>query len=487
MSKVIFCDLLQIFKSSVSAVLPENLIKKSINYSPVTQKLSIGGENYNLEKKNVYIIGAGKAVQNMAIEMENMLNSKIKQGIISIPTGSIKTKLSENNNIQYLEGAKNNLPDETAMTTTRKIKDLVSKLTHDDFLLVLLSGGGSALLSLPKEPINLQEKTALIKKLANSGADIKELNTVRKWISDIKGGKLAMYAEPAQIVTLILSDVVGDPIDMIASGPTVHHDDNPMEAINIINKFKLYNDLPLSIKTVLEDKNHTKTFPNDKVKNIILGSNKLSIKAATSKAYELNYMPIELSNIVTGNVGDLVQEYVNLVKIFCDFRNGNDNISILQSKLKTLNIPGFNLNFAENTNELSSIRTKDLCLILGGETTVNVNGSGLGGRNQQLALEFSKALSYSSNEFKDHEIYFLSAGTDGIDGPTDAAGAIGHLNLISECKQANIDVDMYINNNDSYNFYKKFNNGELHVVIGHTNTNVMDIHLIIIKKVCKST
>ncbi|XP_050357589.1 glycerate kinase [Nymphalis io] len=483
MSKVILNDLLQIFKSSVSAVLPENLIKKTISYSPTTQKLSIGGENYNLQNKNVYVVGAGKAVQNMAIEVENILNSKLKQGIISIPLGSLSTKLPENNKILYLEGAKNNLPDENAMATTRKIKELVSKLTQDDFLLVLLSGGGSALLSLPKEPITLQEKTVLIKKLANSGADIKELNTVRRWISDIKGGQLAMYAQPAQTVTLILSDVVGDPIDMIASGPTVLSDDNPMEAIKIIKNFKLYNEISPSIKTLLEKKNLTKTFPNDKVQNIILGSNKLSIKAATTKANKLNYLPIELSNIVTGSVGDLVQEYVKLVKTFCDFRNGNDNITNLQNQLQTLNIPGLKLNIAENTDNVSSIKTKDLCLILGGETTVKVNGLGLGGRNQQLALEFSKALSYSSNELKGHEIYFLSAGTDGIDGPTDAAGAIGHVNLISECKQDNIDVDTYINNNDSYNFYKKFKNGELHVVIGHTNTNVMDIHLIIIKKV----
>ncbi|CAH2096995.1 unnamed protein product [Euphydryas editha] len=482
MSKTVFYDLLLIFKNSVSAVLPENLIKNSVNYSPITRKLTIANENYNLRNKNVYLIGAGKAVQNMAIEVENILSSEIKYGIVSIPVGSSTNKSLDKNKILYIEGAKNNLPDENAMTTTKKIKEFILKLTVDDFLLVVLSGGGSALLSLPKEPITLEEKTTLIKKLANSGADITELNTVRKWISDIKGGQLAMYAQPAQVVTLILSDVVGDPIDMIASGPTVQNKDNPIEAINIIKKFNLYDEIPTSIKTILEENKLSKSFPIDKVKNIIIGSNKFSIKAAASKAKLLNYFPVELSNVVTGNVSDLVNEYVKLVKTFCEFRNGNTDISKLKEQLQTLDIPGIQINFAETNDEVSAIRNKNLCLILGGETTVKVNGTGLGGRNQQFALEFSKAISELCNEFKNHDIYFLSAGTDGIDGPTDAAGAIGYTNMISDCKEANIDINTYINNNDSYNFYKKFKNGELHIMIGHTNTNVMDIHLIIIKK-----
>lgn len=482
MSKTVFCDLLQIFKSSVLAVLPENLIKNSVNYNPTTKILTIVNESYNLQNKNVYLIGAGKAVQNMAIEVENILNSKIKTGIVSIPVGSLTTKSLDKNKTLYLEGAKNNLPDENSVNTTKKIKELVLKLTADDFLLVVLSGGGSALLSLPKEPITLEEKTTLIKNLANSGADITELNTVRKWVSDIKGGQLAMYAQPAQVVTLILSDVVGDPIDMIASAPTVQNKDNPIEAINIIKKFKLYDETPTSIKTVLGENKLLETFPIDKVRNIIIGSNKLSIKAAATKAKLLNYYPIELSNVVTGNVTDLVNEYVKLVKTLCEFRNRNIDVTKLKEKLGTLDISGLQSNFADIAEEVKAITNKDLCIILGGETTVKVNGTGLGGRNQQLALEFSKAISNLRNEFKDHDIYFLSAGTDGIDGPTDAAGAIGYTNMISDCKDANIDVNTYINNNDSYNFYKKFKNGELHIVIGHTNTNVMDIHLIIIKK-----
>ncbi|CAH2236000.1 glycerate kinase [Pararge aegeria] len=481
MAKNILSDLRQIFKSSVSAVLPENLIRKSICYNCNEQQLTIAGQHYNLKDKNVYVVGFGKAVKNMAIEVEKSLGSKIKQGIISIPFGSSDYK-PINDSIAYWQGAENNLPDSKALETATKIKELVTKLKHDDFLLVLLSGGGSALLPLPKYPITLDDKLNLIKKLANSGADIKELNTVRKRISDLKGGQLAILAQPAQVLTLILSDIVGDPLDFIASGPTSKNEDHPSEALNVIKKYKLYKDLPKSIRSVLEDDNHLKMFPLDNVQNIIIGSNKLSTEAATKEAVKLNYFPFVLSNIVTGNVTDLAKEYVELVRIIIAFKKGNINADELKRSLNTLAIPGFDLNktlYSIDGDDI--IKTKDLCLILGGETTVEVKGEGKGGRNQQLSLEFSKVIHDFSNQLTNHEIYFLSAGTDGIDGPTDAAGAIGYLQLISNCLESNIDVDNYIENNDSYNFYRRFQNGELHVITGHTDTNVMDIHLIIIK------
>lgn len=481
MAKNIIGDLLQIFRSSVSAVLPENLIKKYICFNSAKQQLSVAGKNYNLQTKNVYVIGFGKAVMNMAMEVERTLGSKIKQGIISVPVGSLDSKpVTKSHNVIYCEGAKNNLPDPEALQTARKIKDLVGKLTHDDFLLVLLSGGGSALLPLPKHPVTLEEKLGLIKKLANNGADIIELNTVRKRISDIKGGQLAMCAYPAEIVTLILSDIVGDPLDLIASGPTTKNEDNPSAALNIIKKYKLYDEFPKSIKSVLEDNKDIKDFPVDKVDNIIIGSNKLSTEAASIEATNLNYLPILLSNIVTGSVNVLAKQYVELVKIIVAFKKDNLNPDEFKSNLMALEIPGLKY---ESFNG-SDLKIKDLCLILGGETTVNVKGKGVGGRNQQLSLEFSKVIHNFKSDLDDFEIYFLSAGTDGIDGPTDAAGAIGHLNLISDCTESNIEVNSYIENNDSYSFYKRFKNGQLHVITGHTNTNVMDIHLIIIKNKC---
>lgn len=472
MAKAVISDLLNIFKSSVSAVLPENLIRKSITYNPSNQHLSVVGEKYNLQNKNVYLIGTGKAVQNMAREVEHILNSKIKYGIISIPEGSLNCK-AVSENVHYCEGARNNLPDSNSEETTKNIKKLVTKLTKDDLLLVLISGGGSALLSLPKEPIDMKEKTELIKNLANSGADITELNTVRKRLSDIKGGQLTIHAQPATVISLILSDIVGDPLDLIASGPTVENHDDRSKAIHILRKYKLLDNLPDSIKTVIKENVTTEQFSKN-VKNHIIGSNKLTIKAAIDQARNLNYAPLALSNVVTGNVTDIAKEYSKLVKAFCHFLTGNIDKNVLKAKLTSLNIPGVDVD--ENIS-----KDKDICLILGGEITVEVNGTGKGGRNQQLALEFSKYIN-ECTDVNNFEVYLLSAGTDGIDGPTDAAGAIGYLGLIADSKKEGIDVNIYLEENDSYNFYKDFKNGSLHVITGHTNTNVMDVHLIVIKR-----
>lgn len=477
MAKVIVNDLIQIFKSSVTAVLPDSIVKKCLNYSPITQNLKLCDENYDLKNKNVYVVGTGKAAQNMAVEVEKLLSTKITEGIISIPKGSLHQN-SVKTNISYYEGAKDNLPDEEAMITAKKIEHLVTNLGKDDFLLVLISGGGSALLPLPTEPISLSEKTKLIKQLAHSGADIKELNTVRKRISALKGGQLALKSKANRTVALILSDIVGDPLDLIASGPTTENTDNPQEALNIIKKYNLFDNLSQSILTVLNQKDQQILFPKEIVKNIVIGSNKLSTEAAAIEAEALNYFPIQLSNIVTGNVKDVALEYANLTKAFCNFLSNKINAATLKNIVDNLNIPGLDSIFI---NSLDGIREKDICLILGGEITVEVKGNGLGGRNQQLALEFSYYLNEIKHELNNFDVYFLSAGTDGIDGPTDAAGAIGYLNLISDC-ETELDVNSFLNNNDSYNFYKKFKNGSLHIFTGHTNTNVMDIHLIIIER-----
>ncbi|XP_072934822.1 glycerate kinase [Epargyreus clarus] len=475
MSKSLVFDLLQIFKSSVHAVLPENFVRKYLKYCEVSQQLTVAGKQFNLIKKNVYVVGTGKAVQNMAIEVDKILGSKIKSGIISIPVGSVVSKLT-NKNIKFYEGAKNNLPDNSAVGTASKIKELVTSLKIDDLLLVLISGGGSALLSLPKAPITLQEKTDLIKRLANSGADIKELNTVRKRLSDLKGGQLAIKAYPAQVVSLILSDIVGDPLHLIASGPTTEDEDDSMEAMTIIKKYEVPITKPIEF-LLTNPPDYYKRFPKDNVYNFLIGSNKLSTEAAFSESKSLEYEPIILSNSITGNVKDVAEKYVEMTKHFCKFLQGNINLDGLKNGVDNLKITGIHSTVLDNI----SMNTNNLCLILGGEITVEVKGTGKGGRNQQLALEFSKLLHNIKDDFKKFEIYLLSAGTDGIDGPTDAAGAIGYKDLIADADKENLDVDTYLNNNDSYNFYKSFKNGELHVITGHTNTNVMDIHLIIIR------
>ncbi|XP_063369099.1 glycerate kinase [Cydia amplana] len=476
MAKTVIRDLLQIFKSSVSAVLPDNLIRNSVNYSPVNQQLVILNDKYDLQNKDVYVVGTGKAVQNMAVEIENVMGPKIKQGIISVPVGSLKHRPSEI--LTYFEGAKNNLPDTNAENTARKVKDLVTKLGHNDMLLVLISGGGSALLPLSKKPITLEEKTTLIKKLGNAGADITELNCVRKVISDVKGGQLAIQAQPAQVVSLILSDIVGDPLDLIASAPTTENKDDASMALNIIKKYNLFDDLPMSFKTVLSDDKKQQLFPKENVKNYLIGTNQLSINAALEEARNLNYLALTLSNIVTGNVKEIAKAYATLAKLVCHLVTGKMNLNEAKAHIGSLNIPGLN---PEIMNQLVKVADKDICLVLGGEITVEVKGTGKGGRNQQLALEFSALINEMRDDFNKFEIYLLSAGTDGIDGPTDAAGAIGYLNLVVDAKKENLDVTIYLDKNDSYSFYKAFRS-DLHVITGHTNTNVMDIHLMIVKR-----
>ncbi|XP_063542033.1 glycerate kinase [Cydia strobilella] len=479
MAKTVIRDLLQIFKSSVSAVLPDNLIRNSVKYSPVNQQLVILNDKYDLQNKDVYVVGTGKAVQNMAVEIEKIMGPKIKQGIISVPVGSLKHKPSEI--ITYFEGANNNLPDANAENTARKVKDFVTKLGHNDVLLVLISGGGSALLPLPKKPITLEEKTRLIKKLGNAGADITELNCVRKVISDVKGGQLAIQAQPAQVVSLILSDIVGDPLDLIASAPTTENKDDVSMALNIIKKYNLFDDLPMSFKTVLSEAKKQKLFPKENVKNYLIGTNQLSINSALEEARRLNYLALTLSNIVTGNVKEVAKSYATLAKVVCHLVTGKMNLNEVKAHIGSLNIPGLN---PEIVKQLVKVADKDICLVLGGEITVEVKGVGKGGRNQQLALEFSALINEMRGDFNKFEIYLLSAGTDGIDGPTDAAGAIGYLNLVADAKKENLDINIYLDNNDSYSFYKAFRSGDLHVITGHTNTNVMDIHLMIIKR-CK--
>ncbi|CAK1541057.1 unnamed protein product [Leptosia nina] len=466
MSKCTFDNLIKIFKTSFSAVLPEQLIRNSLKYNLHTEQLSVLGHHHSLKDKNVFVVGTGKAVKNMAQEIEFILGSKIKGGYLSVPVGSI-SEFNYKSHLKYLEGAKNNLPDKDSESTSRKVKALVSDLDKNDFLLVLISGGGSALLPLPKTPITLLEKTNLIKNLANAGADIKELNTVRKQISDLKGGQLAIQAHPAQIVSLILSDIVGDPLDLIASGPTVQNQDSPNAAIDVLKKYCLFENIPTSIKQVIE-KTDSDVFPVENVHNYVIGSNKISINAAVNEAKSLNYTPIVLSHSVIGNVKDVAEHYYEQVKTICNFSKGKIDASNMLPHLLVENLR------CESVN--------NICLIAGGETTVEVKGTGTGGRNQQLALEFSMLLHENKEYLADHEIFFLSAGTDGIDGPTDAAGALGYIHLVSDSELQGLNIRSYMDNNDSYNFYKQFSNGQFHIMTGHTNTNVMDIHLILIRR-----
>jgi glycerate 2-kinase len=319
----------------------------------------------------------------------------------------------------------------------------------DDITLVvfLISGGGSALLACPSDGITLQEKQEVTGLLLRAGANIHELNAVRKHISAVKGGWLAEIAYPARAVSLILSDVIGDPLDVIASGPTSPDSSTFEQAIEVINKYNLMSRMPVHvIERLLKGfrgliaetpKNGAPELKD--VKNIIVGSNTLAVDAAKKAAEAAGYRTEILSTNLSGEASVVAKDLARLA--------------------------------LERKKSLQD--GERICLIAGGETTVTVTGEGKGGRNMEMALAFGIEIQ------DEHGITFLSAGTDGQDGPTDAAGAITDGRMVSEAHCLGLDPADYLRRNDSYNFFAKTNGL---IMTGPTGTNVMDIQIIFIEK-----
>lgn len=350
-------------------------------------------------------------------------------------------------NIRVFE-AGHPLPDQNGFSTALKIIELLDSADERTLVVCLVSGGASALLAAPHEAISLEEKQQVTQQLLKAGADIFELNTVRKHISRVKGGRLAEHAYPARVVSLILSDVIGDPLDVIASGPTAPDSSTFRDAVAVLKKYGLEEKVPKSVLTVLRqgvDGVISETPKQDdrlfsRVENAIVGSNNLATQAAQKKAAELGYETIVLGSDFAGEASALA--------------------TLLTEQALTIQL------------ELSRKKIRQLCLIAGGETTVKVTGTGLGGRNTEMALVVAKQLAGKKG------ITFLSAGTDGTDGPTDAAGAMVDGDTISNARAAGIDPDAFLANNDSYHFFKA-TNGLL--ITGPTGTNVMDVQVVLVK------
>uniref|UniRef100_A0A8C3CYB1 Glycerate kinase n=1 Tax=Cairina moschata TaxID=8855 RepID=A0A8C3CYB1_CAIMO len=253
-------------------------------------------------KRNLYLVGFGKAVLGMAAAAEEILGDHLIRGIML---------LKPHSRIQVIEGAKNNLPDPEALRGAGAIQELAQGLTADDLLLVLISGGGSALLPAPIPPILLEEKEKLTKMLASRGAAIQELNTVRKTLSLLKGGGLARLAYPAQVVSLILSDVIGDPLDIIASGPTAASSHSVQDCLQVLAKYNLLHSLPKSVETVLSSSPSKRAAPEgySHVCNVIIGSNALALDEAKRQAEGLGYVALILSAAVCGDIGHVAALY----------------------------------------------------------------------------------------------------------------------------------------------------------------------------------
>uniref|UniRef100_A0A3Q3ITJ5 Glycerate kinase n=1 Tax=Monopterus albus TaxID=43700 RepID=A0A3Q3ITJ5_MONAL len=475
----------KVFAAAVEAVQPDTVVRHSVERKE--DSAIIDGHKFPL-KHNLHIVGFGKAVLGMAAETERILGDHLVKGVISHNKNShfhhSHLLLKDNNCIKVIEGAKHNLPDANAQMAAEKIKHLASELTEKDLLLVLISGGGSALLPAPIPPISLQEKLDVTRRLAAAGATIQQLNTVRLALSLLKGGGLAQYAHPAQVVALILSDVIGDPLDLIASGPTVQNEVGPEDVLLVLEQYKLLNSLPSSVKDVLGRPgtwckvSEDETDKAEHVLNVVIGSNSVALKHAGLCARELGFRPVILSPGVCGDVRLVSRLYGLLARFACSREEPSPDISAELLRLgPEVGVQTWDL--CRTMQVLGEGRTEGwgaTCLLAGGEPTVKLTGKGRGGRNQELALQVG--LELRGLEPPPIGPVFLSGGTDGQDGPTEAAGAITDARLYEEAQAQGLDVDHFLINNDSYTFFSQLSAGQHLVVPGLTCTNVMDVHVL---------
>jgi glycerate-2-kinase len=431
---------LKSLEAAIKAVDPKAIIKSKIRLKGYV--LQVNGYTFDLKKfKNIYVVGGGKASGSMAEALEEVLGDKITNGLVNIPKGS-----KHRTKIVRLHEASHPIPDESGVEGTRKMLDIAENAGENDLVICLISGGGSSLMPMPRGEITIADKRRITEDLLKCGATINEINTVRKHISEFKGGWLAKKAYPATILNLILSDVLGDPLDFIASGPTVPDSTTFSDAIKVLKKYGLWDKAPESIKKVLTDgekglipetpKADDEAFK--KVFNVVIGNNRAASMAAceTLKSEGLN--TLLLTSLLEGearHVGTVLASLAHEV-----LASGNP--------IK-----------------------KPAGMVAGGETTVTVTGKGKGGRNQEIALAASLKIRGLDG------VVIASLSTDGVDGPTDAAGALVDGKTIARAEAFGLRAEEFLADNNSYGFFSQL--GDL-ILTGPTGTNVNDVSVIIV-------
>ena len=424
-----------IFKAGVKAVDPERAVQKYVRRQG--NQLFVGDCSYILDSyKRIFLIGAGKGTAPMAKAVEDILGPYLNNGWIVVKYGHglplKKTDIME---------AGHPIPDKAGLEATEELLKQAQKCTEKDMIICAFSGGGSALLPAPFPPLTLDQKQETTRLLLECGATINEINSIRKHLSRSKGGWLAKEAYPATVVSLLLSDVIGDRLDVIASGPTVPDESTYSDCIKIIDRYELSDRLPKSVadyfkKGAAGSLSETPKAGDpvfSKVQNLIVGNNRESLLAARERAISLGYNTIILSSQIEGEAREVAQVFAAIGK-----------------EISQANLP----------------ISPPACIIAGGETTVTIQGRGKGGRSQELALACAIAIDGWKG------ISLLSAGTDGTDGPTDAAGAIVNGTTCKRARQTNLYPRGFLLANDSYTFFESL--GDL-LKTGPTRTNVMDI------------
>ena len=430
---------MQIFQAGLQAVDPVEAINRHVTLND--KVLSISDRQFNLKDYDrILVVGAGKAGAPMAKAMEDLLGNHISDGVVvvkdehGLPLEKIKVR-----------EASHPVPDERGVKGTEEILSLVETAGKRDLVICLISGGGSALLIAPVHDISLEDKQNATKLLLACGATIHEFNTVRKHLSRAKGGRLAQIAYPATVTSLILSDVVGDDLDVIASGPTVPDSSTFDDANQILKDYGIWDQLAPTVRNHLakgtsgkiEDTPKSDNAAFKKCSQVLVGTNLQALKAAGKAAESLGYRPLILSSKVEGEAREVAKFFTAIAR------------EVLSS---------------ENPFK------PPLCVLCGGETTVTLTGEGRGGRNQEFALAAALAI-----EGLD-DILVLSGGTDGTDGPTDAAGAIADGTTVARAREKGLDPKDFLQRNDSYNFFQKLDDL---VITGPTRTNVMDIYMLL--------
>jgi len=384
----------------------------------------------------IYILSVGKAAAAIAFEAEKILADKITAGLVV-------TKYGHALPLQHCHiiEAGHPVPDDNSVTASKAIQQFLLPLHQDGLLLCLISGGASSLIGDIAEGISLGDMQALSKLLLPCGADIHEINTIRKHISTSKGGQLLRYTNNANVVSFIISDVLGDDIGVIASGLTAPDNSTFEDALKVLQKYELIEKIPASIRDHLNDgsaKKITETpKPGDKlfekVDNNIIAGNSIALHASAAKARDFGYHVEIINSSINGEAKDEAKKFVDIIQAY----NG----------------------------------PKPACLLMGGETTVTIKGSGKGGRNQEFVLAALCEL-LKENASPEKMPVILSGGTDGSDGPTDAAGAFIDINVILNMQKLSINPLHFLQTNNAYNFFKQVD-GLL--ITGPTQTNVMDI------------
>ncbi len=428
-------DLKEIFDRTMQETAPDRLVRDTVK--PSSEGLYIKDNHYSLmPDQHVWVFGTGKASARMALALEEILGDQIKDGIVITPPSTT----TATQRIQQFEGA-HPIPDRTSESATYELLNLTKKIPKDDIVIYCLSGGTSALLCMPAKGLELEDLQQTHQLLIHSGADIKEINTVRKHISGIKGGQLLHHLKDTRLIDLVISDVPGDTLEDIGSGPTTPDSTTYQEAFQILKRYRLWEEIPHPVRTHIAKGMHhdipeTPKPHSDilvKHQSHIIGSARNAAETAARFCEEMGYHARVESEVFTGDVEEVSQH-----------------------------VTGQLINVLEEDDPVS----KPAALIFYGESTVEVTGDGLGGRNQELALHAVRFL-------KDrHHISLMSAGTDGRDGPTDAAGALCNGQTFEKAQAESYDPDIFLKNNDSYHFFDAF---DLLLKTGPTGNNVMDL------------